>query len=1144
MTAAENSGKNRRNEGGNEAGTGRGKAEDKDQNSGIENTSNDDGSSGGSATTKVKQGKNKKSENAEMVAEGRGRAAIGKADNELVKEYTGDGNNDEAKLEGWATVGMSMGTHETGLDNLGKTSEKRQGAEQAARVAEEMSLIVARTNEILGASARAKKESDEAKETLVAGINSGSELKKKNGEGYGVMSSLSQAIKTGFASVKIKKEAVVEAERINNGGNNGGTHGSVGKEGVKKSNEFPNNQTYSNEEKGMEVSRTGKRKTIDWAQSDSDDEMEVVQTMEDNEVEELDDRKNEVEDDKNSRESTNYYGVLNNEEVLQFVPSQVRKIQTTADSLTDKATQRFVEGSLDNILKARKEMRSTNDQANNSEIEVENQVTATDEASVDTSEASYSGDWKKVGEGKGNTNEEHSNTAGKASTDNNSQSKLANEKTRNKTSFECELPKHERVGGKPVPKNKSHTKKILSQSEVEERSAREPKEISRNLQMDDKHLYRVQFDLNTTKATTYVAILQVLFNQMCTHDPECCIKSYLPDEPANDITKGMKLSDQCWNAKRFKLYFANTWDTSNRAGINGGQYQINGKMRLETKLSFDELKGRMLTWLQVNKFYIRKPYIQEAKVSQIGFFLGSSLAQWRNDTKTQLEEAIKVSTGKHIRLDVQKTAKKFQKKDGTAGQVGLLTVSVQTEKIEEAEEGFLKVLANGVVSPVGRRMTYVPTRDRSRRSLTRINRAYIRQHELNREEKSTSTDLIKDLYAVVTTINGKQLTLQQVLCSLKDSTGNVLFTGAERLGDSGRVLLTFQSFMEKQAREVTYDIVPALQAVVLAEDHESIADEQKIASRETLERQRQLMQDYLDESQAEWYDGDEESEEGSVSTLSVESEGSSTTTKSGVSVASSVTLDSAWKCPVRRKTQSSSTHVVSDAESDGSRSTSTNAWSRRASRQRTQTEQGGTTQGKEGNSILKTLQDQLNDIKMKSDKEVNECNSQIKKAAEQQQVEMEKIRSDQRDLTETLKMMTSTLQMSQTHLSAQQKQLTLQQKQIGDIRGLQEAQLRMMGSILTALNPGEASPLRTTQTEVSNLISQVTQTVIEQGLHRHGDTNSRSQNNGEEASIQQDEMGIEAPGEQDEDATDGRGSGTASMSDNQRYHSPRQEDGL
>ena len=151
---------------------------------------------------------------------------------------------------------------------------------------------------------------------------------------------------------------------------------------------------------------------------------------------------------------------------------------------------------------------------------------------------------------------------------------------------------------------------------------RAPDLMSRKIEEEEDQnlVYRVEFDLTATRNARYSNIIQILFDQMCVHDPECCIKSYFENDPTNDIVKGINIGEQCWNAKRFKQYFNNVWDTSKKASANGGIYQVNGKMRIEKKLTHEVLKGRMMSWLTKQKFYVRKSYIQEARVAKIGFF--------------------------------------------------------------------------------------------------------------------------------------------------------------------------------------------------------------------------------------------------------------------------------------------------------------------------------------------------------------------------------------------------------------------------------------------------------------------------------------------------------------------------------------------
>ena len=101
---------------------------------------------------------------------------------------------------------------------------------------------------------------------------------------------------------------------------------------------------------------------------------------------------------------------------------------------------------------------------------------------------------------------------------------------------------------------------------------------------------------------------------------------------------------------------------------------------MELKLPFETIKGRMQSWLRVNRFYVRKSHLQVERITKIGMFLGSSNAQWRQDTQQQLEDAIKESTNKYIRLDLQRLQKIFKHVNGEKGEVLILTVSFPTEK--------------------------------------------------------------------------------------------------------------------------------------------------------------------------------------------------------------------------------------------------------------------------------------------------------------------------------------------------------------------------------------------------------------------------------------------------------------------------------
>ena len=126
-----------------------------------------------------------------------------------------------------------------------------------------------------------------------------------------------------------------------------------------------------------------------------------------------------------------------------------------------------------------------------------------------------------------------------------------------------------------------------------------------------------------------------------------------------------------------------------------------------------------------------------------------------------------------------------------------------------------------------------------------------RQKELNIRQRQKHTNAIQDIRREVTTIEGKKLTIQQVICSLTDSNHQKIFTGAERMGETERVLITFDKDNGGIAREVIDNIAQALESVTMAVDHALIANEGKMPSRETTARQRTSNHQYMETILAE-----------------------------------------------------------------------------------------------------------------------------------------------------------------------------------------------------------------------------------------------------------------------------------------------------
>ena len=73
------------------------------------------------------------------------------------------------------------------------------------------------------------------------------------------------------------------------------------------------------------------------------------------------------------------------------------------------------------------------------------------------------------------------------------------------------------------------------------------------------------------------------------------------------------------------------------------------------------------------------------------------------------------------------------------------------------------------------------------------------------------------------------------------------------MGRSKRTLLTFNKNIAPLERSTANHIAAALKMMIVETDHYLVEDDQKIASRETMEKQQQENQEYMNDILAEWF---------------------------------------------------------------------------------------------------------------------------------------------------------------------------------------------------------------------------------------------------------------------------------------------------
>ena len=136
---------------------------------------------------------------------------------------------------------------------------------------------------------------------------------------------------------------------------------------------------------------------------------------------------------------------------------------------------------------------------------------------------------------------------------------------------------------------------------------------------------------------------------------------------------------------------------------------LTGKMVLETKLTFEELKEKLEPWLQRNYYEISLPECQTEKLVTIGVLNHSSFTLNRNDLTASIKAMVQTQA-KELQFEFSIQLDTWFCNAGNNGRVPMLFVSVERSKIQEGTAFFCK-LYNGENSkvPLGHFLWFKPT---------------------------------------------------------------------------------------------------------------------------------------------------------------------------------------------------------------------------------------------------------------------------------------------------------------------------------------------------------------------------------------------------------------------------------------------------
>ena len=244
------------------------------------------------------------------------------------------------------------------------------------------------------------------------------------------------------------------------------------------------------------------------------------------------------------------------------------------------------------------------------------------------------------------------------------------------------------------------------------------------------------------------------------------------------------------------------------------RFSLTGKMVLETKLTFDELKSKLEPWLQKNYYEISLSECQTEELVTIGILNHSSFTLNRNDLTKSLKAMIRAQT-KELQFEFSIRLDQWFCNAGVNGGVPMLFVSVERSKIQEGTAFFCK-LYNGENTrvPDGHKLWFIPTYqidipDEVRERIGQEQRSW------RSAEVACYIYGLQDISNSVKLKSGLQTTIRNLLLSFPNgdpaSSRRTLFHGVDR--DSRKNEWIFVKYhtddsdlFQRRARRLAYDL--------------------------------------------------------------------------------------------------------------------------------------------------------------------------------------------------------------------------------------------------------------------------------------------------------------------------------------------------
>ena len=353
--------------------------------------------------------------------------------------------------------------------------------------------------------------------------------------------------------------------------------------------------------------------------------------------------------------------------------------------------------------------------------------------------------------------------------------------------------------------------------------------------------YSFQLHLKTTGKVSDISLVHTFFEKVITQDRDAQFLAWNAEgvQPQPTVSHKNSIFQVLRGSTKLKQYIGN---------FNKNRGTLYCRVKINTDLTFSQMKDKIAPWLREKLHWIKEDYIQAKRVSNIGVLLGGTKSVDRDGTRATLERAIKAEIGREVKLDLRLRRITVTNQVGKNITTEIISVSVDSRQVSVAVKG-LRAVLNKVVSPPSGRQMFLITQATDEDTKRKTDILLQKHHEAVQQERRSfgQTGIFINQPVHMKREPVTRRTIQQVLCTLRATNGKQLFTGIERMGNSNTTLFTHTQDNTAEARRTIKALPTVLKSLITETDFNTIRDKIRGVTVSELTAVQKVDNSYLDD---------------------------------------------------------------------------------------------------------------------------------------------------------------------------------------------------------------------------------------------------------------------------------------------------------